>query len=193
MLRIPGWAEAVTCRVNGRPLDHLLEPGTYAAVRRAWSAGDVIDLELPIPVRLIEAHPAVKGLQNKVAVMRGPLVYCFEAPLEQGGEQLWNSGVFLPENVTFTARHDPELLGGVTLLEGTALTFRGRARFVREVANRAEPSKGRTDWEDALYRTFQARVLEPAGEDTVPITLIPYYAWANRGLSYMEVWIPLAR
>ena len=193
MPRIPGWAGGVTCKLNGRPLDHRLEAGAYAAVRRVWSAGDVIELDLPMPVRLIEAHPAVKGLHNKVAVMRGPLVYCLEAPVEQGGEQIWKNGVFLPENVEFTVRHDPELLGGVTLLEGTALTSRGRDRFIRDVANRAELPKQRTDWEDTLYRTFQPRELEPAEEDTISITLIPYYAWANRGLSYMEVWSPLAR
>jgi len=193
MLRIPGWAGEVTAKLNGRALDCPLVPGSYAAVRHVWSAGDVIELDLPMPVRLIEAHPAVAGLQNKVAVMRGPLVYCLEAPLEQGGEQVWNSGVFLPENVAFTARRDPELLGGVTLLEGTALTFRGRDRFVREVAGRAESPNRRTDRQDTLYRTFQPRDLEAPEEDTLPVTLIPYYAWANRGLSYMEVWIPLAR
>jgi DUF1680 family protein len=193
MLRIPGWAEGAAAKVNGQPLDQPLKPGAYAEFRRVWSVGEMIDMELPMSVRLIEAHPAVKGLHNKVAVMRGPLVYCLEAPLEQGGEQIWKRGVFLPENVEFTARHDPELLGGVTLLEGTALTFRGRDHFVREVASRAEPPRVATDWEDTLYQTFQPRELKRAEEDTVPITLIPYYAWANRGLSYMEVWIPLAR
>lgn len=193
MLRIPGWAEGVGSKLNGRPLDQRLEPGTYAAVRRVWSTGDVIELNLPMPIRLIEAHPAVKGLQNKVAVMRGPLVYCLEAPVEQEGKQVWKKGVFLSENIAFTARHDRKLLGGVTLLEGTALTFRGREHFVREVANRTEPPQQRTDWKDTLYRTFRPREREPAEKDTVPITLIPYYAWANRGPSYMEVWIPLAR
>ncbi len=192
-LRIPGWAERATCTVNGQPLDHSLEPGTYTAVQRNWSTGDLLDLELPMPVRLIEANLKVKGLENKVAVMRGPVVYCLEAPLEQGGEKLWKDDVFLPENVKFSTRHDPELLCGVTVLEGTALTFRGRDRFVREVTSKAKPPSRRTDCEDTLYRTFQPRELEQAEEDTVPITLIPYYAWANRGLSYMEVWIPLAR
>ena len=193
MLRIPAWAKQAAVTVNDRPLDQLPQPGTYAAVRRTWKPGDVIELHLPMPVRLIEAHPAVEGLQNKLAVMRGPLVYCLEVPLEQGGEQAWKSGVFLPENVAFTSRHDPDLLGGVTVLEGTALTFQGRDHFVREVAGRAEPPNQSTDREGGLYRAFQPRELEPAQEGTIPITLIPYYAWANRGLSYMEVWIPLAR
>lgn len=192
-LRIPGWAEGATCTVNGQPLDHSLEPSAYTTVRRKWSTGDVIDLELPMPVRLIEAHPKVRGLENKVAVMRGPVVYCLEAPLEQGGKQLWKNGVFLPENITFTVRHDPELLGGVTVLEGAALTFEGRDRFVREVTSKAKPPGTPTDWENMLYRPFQPRELERTEEDTVPITLSPYYAWANRGLSHMEVWIPLAR
>ncbi len=146
-----------------------------------------------MPIRLIEAHASVKELQNKVAVMRGPLVYCLEAPVEQGGRQVWDRGVFLPENVAFAPRHDPDLLGGVTLLDGTALTFEGRDRFVREVAARANSPIQCLDGERSLYRTFEPRELEPAEEGAVPITLIPYYAWANRGLSFMEVWIPLVR
>jgi len=193
MLRIPGWAEGATCRLNGRPLSTALTPGTYATVGRVWQPGDVVELDLPIPVRLIEAHPAVEGLRNKVAVMRGPIVYCLEAPLEQGGKRVWTDGVFLPENATFAARHDAELLGGVTVLETTAVTFRGRDRFIEDVSSRAESPTEPANSEGTLYRPFQARELNPAEHDTVPITLIPYYAWANRGLSYMEVWIPLAR
>jgi DUF1680 family protein len=193
MLRIPGWAEGATCRINGQPWEPPLRAGSYAMIRRVWSAGDDIELVLPMRVRLIEAHASVEGLQNKVAVMRGPLVYCLEIPAEQGGEQIWKGGVFLPENVALTPRHDPELLGGITLLEGTALTFEGRDRFVREAAARADLPKPAAGGEGSLYRTFAPRELEAAEEDTIPITLIPYYAWANRGLSYMEVWIPLAR
>jgi DUF1680 family protein len=191
--RIPGWARGVTCKLNGQPLSQQFKPGAYASIRRVWKPGDVIQLDLPMPVRLIEAHPAVDGLQNKVAVMRGPLVYCFEAPLEQKGEEVWENGVFLPENIEFTTRHDPNLLGGVTLLEGTALTSDGRDQFVRQSANQAQAPQQSTADEDKLYRTFQPRKLAPPQQDTVPIKLIPYYAWANRGLSYMEVWIPLAR
>ncbi len=73
------------------------------------------------------------------------------------------------------------------------MTFSGRDRFIREAASRKEQPKQRMDWEEKLYRTFRPRDLESAEEDTVPVTLIPYHAWANRGLSYMEVWIPLAR
>jgi len=61
------------------------------------------------------------------------------------------------------------------------------------VANRAEPPSASTDWEGRLYQTFQPRDVKRADKNTVSITLIPYYAWANRGLSHMEVWIPLAR
>ena len=192
-LRIPGWADTATVKVNGRPIDGPAEPGTYAAVRRAWTSGDVIELHLPMPVRLLEAHPAIAELRDGIAVMRGPIVYCLEAPLNEGGEQLWKDGVFLPENIALTARHDPNLLGGVTVVEGLALTFEGRDRFIRDVVDPAPPPEEGADWEDTLYRTFDPRQLEPAEDGTVRITLVPYYAWANRGLSYMQVWTPLAR
>ena len=86
MLRIPGWAGGATAepqrhaRCDGRP-----EPGTYAEVRRAWSAGDVVELTLPMPVRLMQAHPLVEEARNQVAVLRGPIVYCLEsADLAEG-------------------------------------------------------------------------------------------------------------
>ena len=68
--------------------------------------------------------------------------YCVELPVESGGAEAWQAGVFLPENVELTPRHDKNLLGGVTVLEGTALTLAGRDRFVREVAASARsPSR----------------------------------------------------
>ncbi len=190
-LRIPGWAEKATLAVNGQTLDQELRPATYAAVRRQWKEGDTLELHLPMRVRLMEAHPKVKELRNKVAVLRGPVVYCLEAPLSDGGKETWDRGVFLPENVQFTPRHVPDLLGGVTVLEATALTWEGRDHFVEQTAG-VPPAEER-EWEDTLYRPLCPRRLEPPTDGTTPIRLIPYFAWANQGLAYMEVWIPLAR
>ena len=83
-------------------------------------------------------------------------------------------------------------IGGVTVLKGKALTFKGRDIFIKATAGAAAP-KPSADADNRLYRPFTPRALETPDEGVVEISLIPYYAWANRGLSMMEVWIPLAR
>ncbi|HUS90726.1 MAG TPA: glycoside hydrolase family 127 protein, partial [Phycisphaerae bacterium] len=79
-LRIPAWAAGATIRVNGQGSRAAAKPGTYAALTRTWAAGDAIELDLPMPARLVEAHPDAADLRGKVAVMRGPVVYCLESP-----------------------------------------------------------------------------------------------------------------
>jgi DUF1680 family protein len=99
--------------------------------------------------------------------------------------------VFLPENVSLTPRHDNSFLGGVTVLTGKALTGKGRADFITQ--NAGVPVAKSPGWGDALYRPLTPRQLPPPARGTLDITLIPYFAWANRGLSFMEVWIPLVK
>jgi DUF1680 family protein len=191
MLRIPGWANGASIKVNGKPSDLPIQAGTYARLRRQWSARDVIELELPTETQFIEAHPKAANLANKVAVMRGPLVYCAEFPLTDDGKRVWDEGVFMPENAELTARFDENLLGGVVALDGKALTFKGRDQYAHDTSQ--EPAPESTDWPEKLYRPFRPRELPTPTSGTVEITLIPYFAWANRGESLMEVWIPLAR
>jgi DUF1680 family protein len=145
-----------------------------------------------MPVRLMEANPKVKNLGNKVAVMRGPLVYCLELPKREGGEKTWHDGVFLPENIELKPEHRNDFLGGITVLKGGALTFKGRDQFIKNTTGVAAttPTRETDDW---LYRALTPRAVREADDGIIEISLIPYYAWANRGLSMMEVWIPLAR
>jgi DUF1680 family protein len=192
MLRIPGWARSAHLSVNGREVPDAPRPGSYAAIRRTWSRGDVIELDLPMEVRLMEAHPAVKELRGKVAVTRGPIVYCLEAPADEGGEKLWKAGVFLPVSASFTARHRSDFLGGITVLDVTAVTFAGKDRLARQSAATRAASPLPPDRPE-LYRPFQPQSTTAPRDGTTAVTLIPYFAWANRGLSWMEVWIPLAR
>ena len=191
-LRIPGWSDGATVTINGRKAAVSHQAGSYLPLKRKWKKDDEVVLELPMRVRLMEAHPAVENLRGKVAVRRGPLVYCLELPKESGGEQVWNDGVFLPANAELQPRHRPDFLGGVTVLEGTALTFEGRDRF-RELNPARQPNH--ENWEGTLYREFRPADpnLKMPDRGTVDITLIPYHAWANRGISFIEVWIPLAR
>ncbi|MEK7752961.1 MAG: glycoside hydrolase family 127 protein [Acidobacteriota bacterium] len=162
MLRIPGWAEGASLKVRGQPA--MAQPGTYAEVRRTWSAGDTIELDLNMKPRLIEAHPKVEEARNQVAVMRGPMVYCLESPDLPPG--IKPHEVALPVNARLTARHDPSLLGGVTVIETQGRPIRSG------------------DWSGKLYRT-----IAPAKPETIHVKLIPYYAWNNRGVPYMTVWL----
>lgn len=164
-LRIPGWAESASLRVNGTPVNSPITPGTYVGIRRRWKPGDSIELKLPMPARLIEAHPLVEELRNQVAIERGPLVYCLESPDLSNGVHV--EDIIIPRDTALTARHEPGLLGGVTVVEAEA---------------KARPSG---DWEGKLYRP-----LNRSRERKIRARLVPYYAWSNRGPSEMSVWLP---
>ena len=140
----------------------------------------------------MEAHPAVTNLHDHVAVMRGPIVYCLELPEKFDGAHTWRAGVFLPENIKLTARFESDLLCGAVVLKGKALTREGKKRFLKNLP-RIDARDKEKGWTNQLYRKLSPRRLKQADSGTVDISLIPYYAWANRGPSYMEVWIPLAR
>jgi len=165
MLRIPGWTTDAAVAVNGKPVDAKLTPGTYAAIRRQWSPGDVVELDLPMDVVFLQAHPLVEETRNQVAVMRGPIVYCLESPDLPEGVAV--DDVAILAAVDWTPRWDQDLLHGVTVLEGEA-----RVRQPR-------------DWTNRLYQRWR-----PEGDRRIPVRLIPYYAWANRGVSEMTVWLP---
>lgn len=164
-LRIPGWAKSATVRVNSVLVEPAPVPGTYFTLRRTWQPGDIVDLDLPMPVNLVEANPFVEEALNQLAVKRGPLVYCLESADLPAGTRILD--VLLPENVDLVARYDGRLLGGIVALEGRGL---------------AEPKAA---WTSQLYREFR-----PAPTAPVSLHFIPYFAWGNRGPSDMTVWIP---
>ena len=188
-LRIPEWTENAGLRINGERSTGSLVPGAYTRAGRHWQPGDVIELDLPMPIRLMQANAEAGNLHNKVAVVRGPLVYCLELPKQEDGEATWRNGVFLPENIELTPEHLRDFLGGVTVLNGTALTFDGCEKLMQDDPDARTPSPVA---DDGLYRPLKPRDLRAPTAGTVEISLIPYYAWANRGLAMMDVWIPLA-
>jgi DUF1680 family protein len=166
MLRIPGWASEANLRVNSRSISINAQPGEYAVIDRKWSAGDIIELDLPMRVRLIQANPLVEEVRNQVAIMRGPLVYCLESV--DLPEDVEIAEVTIPRGIRLNPRHDSALLGGVTVLEGRAEAFQS------------------VDWSGELYRE-----LKPQEPQEIDIKLIPYYAWGNRGECDMMVWMPV--
>lgn len=165
MLRIPGWCDAAGLAINGEPREEPLPPGTYVELKRGWKAGDVIELSLPMRPRLIKAHPKAEEIRNHVAVMRGPIVYCVEG-LDLPAE-VSILDVYAPDDMALTASLEEDLLGGIMAIKGVA----------RHITER--------NGSPALYmEAGQER------EEDLEITLIPYYAWNNRGINEMTVWLP---
>ncbi len=162
-LRIPGWCSEASAEVNGQKLElsEIVHQG-YARIHRVWSAGDTVRLSLSMPVELIEANPRVRGNAGKVAIQRGPLVYCLEEA--DNGENL--SAIKLDTGSQMEAVFDPNLFGGAVTITGNA--FR----------------KTDVDRDGRLYRPYVCE----RGDD-LRFKAIPYYLWANRGLGEMQVWI----
>jgi DUF1680 family protein len=142
-LRVPAWATGAT--VDGAPAE-----AGYARRRRAFRAGDVIELELPFEASVVHPHPRVDAVRGSVALRLGPLVYALEQADQPGGVVL--DDLRVDPGATIGAEFRGELLGGVNVL----------------------------------------RVPATGGGGPVTATAIPYFAWANRGVGPMRVWLPTA-
>jgi DUF1680 family protein len=162
-LRVPGWCRAASLAVNGERLDvaAMVERG-YVAIRRHWRAGDEVTLDLAMPVERIRAHPDVRADQGRVALKRGPIVYC----VEEADNAAAPHRIVLPRSEPIEATFEPDLLGGVATLRGTALAV--------------EPVDG------DLYRP------EPWPLERVAFKAIPYHVWDHRTPGEMLVWLPEA-
>lgn len=166
-LRLPAWCETWRLTLNGVPVAGLQPgPNGYLALEREWQPGDALEYNMDMPLQTIWANPAVRYLQGRLALQRGPLIYCLEGVDHQ---QVALDRIALDPNQAlsdqFTVEEREDLLGGVTLL-------RGPGTFIDEAG-----------WEDRLYRP-QKSVLKP-----IEIVAIPYYAWDNRAAGEMRVWM----
>ena len=160
-LRIPGWARTFSVRINGAAVSPALENG-YAVMSREWRDGDEVILDLPMPVEFAEANPLLRADNGRVAIMRGPVVYCLESA--DNGEDLDALQLTDPEG--FRAEVDDSLFPGMVKLKGPAL--------------RRKPWTTGT-----LYRTYR-----PGDLEECEITAIPYAFWDNReDTREMIVWI----
>ena len=160
-LRIPGWCRDWTLKLNGAPVEADVKDG-YASVERAWQSGDALELALDMPARRVRANPKLRQDAGKVALQRGPVVYCLEET--DNGAALHS--VRFGSAVDADIRWEPDTLGGVVTLTTDGL---------REMSE---------DWGATLYDFREAPEARPAR-----LRWIPYYAWANRGVGEMRVWI----
>jgi DUF1680 family protein len=171
-VRIPGWAvnqpvpgetyqftdktdSTFTIALNGKPVKYSMQNG-YAVIARDWKKGDLLTLNLPMPVRKIKAIDSVKVNLNKIALQRGPLMYCVEQVNTDQNKQSY----IVPENTAFNTVYDQNMLNGIVMIKAQ----------VPVLTPTADGSGIKT------------------GQGT--LTAIPYYSWANRGKSEMQVWLP---
>jgi DUF1680 family protein len=159
-LRIPGLCGKWQLKVNGDAMEAAPVDG-YVHLARNWQKGDTIDVVLEMPVRVLRANTRVREDGGRVALQRGPLVYCLEEA--DNGPAL--HATKLAKSIDEQIAWEPDLLGGVVTLDTAGF-------------------RERMDAEDTPLYTEKPPELEDAR-----LRWIPYYAWANRGVGEMRVWV----
>jgi hypothetical protein len=162
-LRIPGWCRRPGLLVNGEPTGMAVEPGSYARLERVWEKGDEVQLDLPMPVERILSSPLVLENADRVALKRGPIVYCLEQ-VDNPDADVW--GMAISTRGSIEATYNSDMLNGVVTLRGVA-----------HAAN--------AEFDGKLYRPMSET---PSKKRRTEFTAIPYYAWANREPGPMIVW-----
>jgi uncharacterized protein len=182
-VRVPGWArnepvpsdlyhfadvsnDSPTLQVNGQSAAMDLEKG-YATLTRSWQAGDAIELSLPMPVRRVLANDRVAADRGRVAIERGPIVYCAEW---QDNADHHVRNLLLPDDSTLTAEFKPDLLGGVAVIGGKA--------FARSRGSDGTITKTEEDFTAIPYYSWANRgngqmVVWLADRDTTPLPAPP--------------------
>jgi len=163
-LRLPGWCAKPTVTITGADGAAIAEKFTnssgYCHLNRVWTAGETVTVELPMTAERIYAHPALRSAAGRVAVQRGPVVYCAEEA--DNGAAI--DDLALAADAPIRARPS-DLAGGCV-----ALVVAG--------SRSAPETTGAT-----LYRTV------PPKRALTELTLVPYAFWGNRGGREMRVWL----
>jgi DUF1680 family protein len=162
-LRVPAWCREPALSINGAPREATGGVDGYARVRRTWRKSDRLRLNLPMTAARIYADPRVRADYGRVAIQRGPLIYCLEEV--DNGPGLFR--VCLPAPAPLSVVERPELLGGILTIKATGKS----------------PPQGSSG--DGLYTERHSDL--PLVDR--PLLFIPYYAWANRAPGEMLVWV----
>jgi len=172
-VRIPSWAHGASASVNGKPQTGV-KAGEYLAIRRTWAAGDAVKLGFPMSTEAIASNPRVAENRGRVAVRRGPIIYCMEELDQPTGVTFADVSLDLSPRGGTEFQHDykAEMLDGIVVLHhrGGVLESASADEVLYGPANLAAPKTRLTD-----------------------ISLIPYYVWANRQSCAMQVWVPYIR
>jgi hypothetical protein len=164
-LRIPSWVDEYTVKINGKKIESDVKPGNFLTIKRNWSENDNIEIEFPMKVKLMAANPLVEAARNQVAVKRGPVVYCLEETDVPEDILLTNIAIPVKNNL----KPKPMAIGNSHFM-----ALKGKAVVIPAGSPEGD-----------LYNE-----LKPQTKKT-NITLVPYYAWGNRGKGNMSVWLPV--
>lgn len=160
-LRVPAWCRSASLSINGTTFDigAMMDRG-YAHIKRRWQKGDEVKLSLDMPAERVYANPEVLADVGRVALKRGPIIYC----LEGADNDAPTHRIALPRSSPIEAHFESDLLSGVGMLSAQALAVQ--------------------PWEDGeLYRT------DPPTMVATTLRAIPYSFWSNRDSEEMSVWI----
>lgn len=164
--RIPAWSQHTTVKVNGKPEGRPVA-GEYLALRRTWTVNDRVEISFDMTPQVVHANPAVADDTGRITLQRGPIIFCMEQ-LDQAEQALEKFPLMSAKLAAeSTSKYEPNLLDGVVTLEHPG----------------------------AIEQTSSASALYSSGTAKKTVTntslkLVPYYAWANRAPSSMQVWIP---
>ncbi len=159
-LRIPGWCRNWSVKVNGAEVPYEVQKG-YCIIRRAF-INDIIELNLSMTVMQVEARPEIRENCGRVALQRGPVVYC----IEEADNGKYINDISIPEYCEFT-----ETRGIANISDdAVALEFDGLRRDT-------------SDWAGEPY------IQSPSSQKAIHVKAVPYYLWGNRGFGEMLVWI----
>ena len=160
-IRIPSWAQDFQVVKDGKEVEGKLDRGyLYLEISKRQT---VIDVHFEMKAIQWASHPLVRGNQGKVALQRGPFVYCLEE--EDNGENLHLNSI-TNQQVTEKPVED-SALGDIVLLE----TIGQKEKITKE-------------WNERLYQKYVTKEVEQT-----QLTFIPYYTWANRSSGQMQVWV----
>jgi DUF1680 family protein len=133
----------------------------------------VLEFDFSMPPSLVEADPRVDSVRGCLAIQRGPIIYCLEAYDQGKGVNLLD--VEIDPSAKLTDRWQANLLGGVMTVQASGY----------------QPSRS-TKTENELYHPLAARNKKKSSRRKIKLIAIPYFAWGNRGIDSMRVWIPIA-
>lgn len=162
-VRIPDWCKGYTLRIDGQVINGGVVENGYLKTGKLFGCNSVLEIEFAMPGRIVSANPHIRENIGKAAIMRGPLVYCLEQ--EDNGMDLYL--LRLRSDEPLVIHFDNDFLGGIAVIttKGERISMEG--------------------WdEEILYQSYlPEQYMEQA------LKFIPYYAWANRSIGQMCVWI----